>query len=113
MTADQDEVARREKISLDAIKRSLGTDAAEYGATLFASHHLDELDQSYWQRHLSTAKPEPAQVLGILCLQSHWGEDDDDGIDTFDFCLPGDVSTYLLSVRFDEDGEVEDITMES
>jgi hypothetical protein len=118
MTADQDEIARREKIALDAIKRSLGTDAGEFGATLFASHHLAEIDESYWQEHLRTAKPNPAQVLGILCLRSHWGEDDDDGIDmdgidTFDFCLPGDVSNYVLSVRFDEEGEVEDISMES
>jgi hypothetical protein len=113
MAPKRDEIARREKIALDAIKRSLGTDAGEFGATLFASHHLDELDEAYWQRHLSTPKPEPAQVLDILCSQSHWAEDDDDGLDTFDFCLPGNVSNYLLSVQFDEDGVVEDISMES
>jgi hypothetical protein len=113
MPPNQIEIARRKKLALDAIHRSLGTEAGEDGGTLFASHHLEELDSSYWQQHLGTGKPEPAQVIGLLMLRSHWGVDDADGIDTFDFCLPGDVSDYVLSVRFDESGDVDYITMES
>ena len=32
---------------------------------------------------------------------------------TFDFGLPGGVSNYLLSVRFRDDGQVQDVSMES
>lgn len=46
-------------------------------------------------------------------LRSHWGDEDDDGIDTFDFTLPEDITDYVISVRFDEEGQVEEITMES
>ena len=53
------------------------------------------------------------QVLDILVLQSHWGEDDDDGIDTFDFTLPDEVTNYVLSVEFDENGNVSGLSMES
>jgi hypothetical protein len=117
MTKKQDEVARRAKVALEAIRRTLDTEAGEYGAGLFASHHLQELDHAYWQKHLGTPNPEPAQLIGLLDLKSHWsiGDDgiDNDGIDTFDFSLPGEVSDYVLSVRFDEQGEVEDVTMES
>ncbi len=114
MQADQREIGRREKVALAAIKQSLNTEAGEFGASLFASHHLEELDGAYWKEHLDTPRPEPAGVLSLLCLQSHWSDDDDEnGIDIFDFCLPGDVSNYLLSVRFDENGEVEKIAMES
>lgn len=52
-------------------------------------------------------------MLDILVLRSHWGEDDKDGIDTFDISLPDDVTNYVISVGFDEDGNVAEITMES
>jgi hypothetical protein len=52
-------------------------------------------------------------VLGLLRLQSHRGDEDDDGLDTLDFSLPGDVSNYVLCVRFDEDGEIDEISMKS
>jgi len=52
-------------------------------------------------------------VIELLCLQSHRSDDDDDGLDTLDFALPGDVSNYVLSVGFDENGEIDEISMES
>jgi len=105
------ELARRTQLAFEAIQRSLDTEAGEEGATLFASHHLEELDRAYWQTHLGSASATSAQVLGLLQLQSHWGGDDE--LSTLDFALPGDVSQYVLSVRFDEAGEVADISMES
>jgi len=63
MTATRDEIERREKSARDAIKRALGTKEDEYGATLFVSHHLAEIEESYWQKHLGTANPEPSGVL--------------------------------------------------
>jgi hypothetical protein len=114
MPTDKVELSRRTRIALEAIKRSLGTEAGEYGATLFAAHHLEELDRSYWQTHLEIDKPAPEQVIALLSLQSHRSDDDDDdGLDTLDFALPGDVSNYLLCVRFDDNGDIAEISMES
>ncbi len=113
MSADPAEIKRREKAARAAIKSAIGTDEDEYGATLFVSHHLEEIEESYWEKYLDTPRPEPSRVLDILELQSHWGDEDDDGIDTFDFALPGDVTNYVISVAFDEDGQVEEVTMES
>src|SRR5215467_4092265 len=80
MTATRDEIERREKSARDAIKRAFGTKEDEYGATLFVSHHLDGIEESYWQKHLGTANPEPSRVLDILELRSHWGDEGDGGV---------------------------------
>src|SRR5207248_362401 len=77
---------RREDAARAAIKRAFGTADDEFGATLFVSHHLEELDSSYWKKHLSTEAPDPRRVLELLELRSHW--DGDDEIDVFDFTLP-------------------------
>lgn len=117
MSTENDEIQRRTVVALNAIKQAFGSEGDEHGATRFVSHHLAELSADYWQEHCGTAQPETKQVLEILTLQSHWGEDEEeeeeDGIDHFDFSLPGGVTDYVISVSFDEDGEVEDITMES
>jgi hypothetical protein len=113
MPANHDEIEKRTKAALTAIKRAFGMEDDEYGATLFVSHHLTEVEEAYWQKHLGTAHPEPKSVLDILELQSHWGEEGDDGIHTFDFTLPEGATQYVISVRFDESGQVEEITMES
>lgn len=105
------EIKRRTIAALAAIKNS-ANDAAS-SVDLFASHHLEELDPSYWKQHTGTPSPSREQILGLLELRSHWGEEGEDGIDVFDFTLPGGVTDYVISVRFDEGGEVEDISMES
>lgn len=108
----EDEVLRREAMARAAIKQSLGTAEAEASADLFASYHLEELEEEYWQKHLGTRIPEPIRIFDILELRSHWGDGDDNGLDVFDFTLPGDVTDYVISVRFDETGDIEDISME-
>ena len=113
MSANTKEIQKRTEVALSAIKAAYGTSDDEFGATLFVSHHLEELDASYWEKHLQTASPDPIRVLEMLTLRSHWGDEDDDGIDTFDFTFPGEVTDYVISVSFDENGNVEDITMES
>ncbi len=118
MTASTDEIERRRKAAIDAIRRTLGTAVDEHGATLFVSHHLDEIGDAYWLKHCGAARPDAKQVLDILFLQSHWGCDDDeeiddDSIDTFDFTLPDDVTNYVISVTFDENGDVSGVSMES
>lgn len=115
MAADPREIERRERAALAAIRQAFGIDD-ESGATLFVSHHLEEIDASYWEKHLGAPKPEPIRVLDLLELRSHWGDDDGDdekGFETFDFTLPDDVTDYVISVRFDDSGKVEDISMES
>jgi type II secretory pathway pseudopilin PulG len=113
MPAAKDEIERRRNVALNAIRQAFDTAADQHGATLFVSHHLEELGQDYWQKHCGTARPDSKQVLDILTLRSHWGDDDDDGIDTFDFSLPDNVTNYVISVSFDDNGDVTGITMES
>lgn len=96
MPAHPDEIRKREAVARSAINKAFGTESDESGATLFVSHHLEELDGSYWMKHLSTATPEPRRVLDVLKLRSHWGGEED--IDTFDFTLPEQVTDYVISV---------------
>lgn len=110
MSENDKEIARRTKAGLAAIRQSLGED--DSAAELFASHHVEEIDAAYWKQRTGTAQPTAKQVIDLLELRSHWGDEGEDGMDTFDFTLPGDVTDYVLSVRFDEDGEVEDVSME-
>jgi hypothetical protein len=111
MPVNPDEIKKREAAARAAIEKAIGTDDDEFGATLFLSHHLEELDSSYWKKHLFTETPDPHRVLELLELQSHWGGDDE--IDTFDFTLPEEITNYIISVTFDESGDVSEITMES
>ncbi len=113
MPTNLNEIRKRTKTALDAIKRTFGTEEGEYGVTLFISHHLGEIEPSYWQKHLGTEHPVPSRVLDLLELETHWSDEEDDGINIFDFTLPDSITQYVISVRFDEDGQVEDITMES
>jgi len=106
-------IDKREKSAVAAIRNAFGAEDDETGVTLFIEHHLEEIETQYWEKHLGTKKPEQASVLGILVLRSHWGDEDDDGIDTFDFTLPEEVTGYVISVRFDEAGNIEGISMES
>ena len=112
MAADPAEIDRRKQAALVAIKSVYGTEADECGATLFVSHHLEEVEDSFWEKHLKSASPKPQQVLELLVFKDHWGEDDDE-IEVFDFTLPDEITNYVISVRFDEDGQVEDVSMES
>jgi hypothetical protein len=107
------EVQRRAERAIAAIRAAFGTEADEYGATLFVSHHLAELPKEYWLEQLGSAAPSPAAVLDLLTLKSSWGDEDDDGLENFDFTLPGEVTNYVISAHFDDTGEVDAVSMES
>lgn len=108
------EVEKRKEDALAAIKSVYGSEADEFGATLFVSHHLEQIEKQYWEKHIGTESPSAKQVLNILVLHSHWSEEEEgNGMDTFDFTLPDGVTNYVVSVSFDEDGEIEEISMES
>ena len=111
MPATPEEIQRREQAALAAIKRTFATDDGEFGIKLFVSQHLEELDSSYWQKQLGTETPEPTAVLDLLQLRSHWGGNDE--MDIFDFTLPDEVTNYVICVRFNDAGVVEEISMES
>ena len=111
MPVSPHEIKRREASARAAIKRAFGTADEESGVSLFVSHHLEELDSAYWKKHFSTDRPDPLRILDALALRSHWGGDDE--IDTFDFTLPEEVTNYVISVSFDEAGEVSAVSMES
>ena len=84
--------------------------ADEFGATLFVSHHLDEIDASYWVEHTGQAKPDAQQVLQLLELRL---DPEEDEIDILDFTLPGAVTNYVICVEFDGSGNVTGVSMES
>jgi len=111
MTMNIAEIEMRARTALSAIKAAHGTDEDKYGATLFVSHHLAEIDDSYWEERFQTASPTPTQILGALVFLVDFEDDYD--MSSFNFTLPGNVTDHLLCVAFDKDGEVEDITMES
>jgi hypothetical protein len=113
MMPNTKDVDRRKAAALAAIKRALDSDEGEFSVALFVSHHLDELDAAYWKKHAGTPRPSPKKVLDLLVLRSHWGEEGDDGLDVFDFTLPDEVTDYVISVRFDENGDVGSIELES
>jgi len=96
------------KIALLAIKSSYGTEAGEYGATLFVSHHLGELEPSYWEKHTGSQSPSHEDVLNMLIVKEVWSDGS-----AIDYSLPDEVTDYTLSVSFSENGDIDDISMES
>ena len=104
------EFDRRQAAALAAIAAASGTEAGAGSVDLFIEHHVEELPPPYWQKHLGTTAPTAGAVIGLLVLRSSWGRDD---LEHFDFTLPGDVTDYVVTVRFDEHGAVSDVDMES
>jgi hypothetical protein len=103
----------RQATAREAIKSRYGKPEGEFGPTLFVSHHLQELEPAYWLRTVGVQQPNPQQVLDALVLVDSWNSGGGETVDTFDFGLPGNASNYLLSVRFQDDGQVQDVSMES
>lgn len=94
--------------ALEEIRKSYCTERGEYGVDLFISHHIEVLPESYWQKRLDTDKPSAEQVISLLVLRSKWDEEE-----VYDFTLPDEVTDYVVSVSFDEDGTLNSIEMES
>lgn len=114
MSEDTKHIAERTASAMAAIRQSLDDGDEDSTVALFVSHHLEELDASYWKQHTGSPRPSPKQVVNLLELRSHWGAEDAGGVDNiFDFTLPGKVTDYVISVRFGEGEDVQDIEMES
>ena len=111
MTDHTAELTRREAAARQAIKNGFDMEDEDSGVAMFVAFHLEELPPEYWQEKMGTTRPDPAAVLDILELRGCAGEDDD--MEYFDFTLPGKVTDYVISVRFDGKGKVDEISMES
>jgi len=112
MQLNQDEISKRIKVALSTIKNTYGAEDGEYSVNLFASHHLNEIEVGYWEKHLGIADIKESQILDILVLRSYW-RDDENGIDIFDFTIPENITDYIISVHFNKNGQIEEISMES
>lgn len=110
MTANSEEISRREAAARAHIDSVYGTPEDEFGATLFVSHHLAELDASYWLKHAGTDKPEARQVLRMLELRI---DPEEEEVDILDFTLPEGVTDYVICVEFDDAGKAVGVAMES
>ena len=105
----------REQKARNAIWQSYLQDVGlDNQVRLYVEHHLQEISPQYWQHHTGLTRPGAKQVIELLSTQRfldfHSVEENDDSID---FSLPENVTDYVLCVSFDEDGNVEDISMES
>jgi len=100
----------REESARKAIHALLGTKEAEYSVNGYVEHHLEQLPEEYWVRHLGSARPKAEAVLDLLQLRGTWR---DGGVECFDFTLPDDVTNYVLCVRIDARGGIESVEMES
>ncbi len=103
----------REAIAREKIKALYGVSGGEYGPTLFVQHHLNQIEAAYWLRIMGVEQPRAEQILNALVLVDSWSSEGDNVANTLDFGLPGNVSNYLLSVRFSDDDQVIDVSMES
>ena len=117
MPANSQEISRREKAARAHIDAVYGSPEDEFDVTLFVSHHLSELDASYWMKHTGTSKPDARQVLRLLeaCFDSQEEdlEEEEEVLDTLDFTLPDGVTNYVICVEFDDSGNIARVSMES
>ncbi|WP_457646930.1 hypothetical protein [Profundibacter sp.] len=98
--------------ALAKIRSLYGTPTGEDNVTLFVDHHLAEIEPDYFSKTYGTTSPTAQQILDSLVLIDTWSSEDDGNIDVFDFSLPGNVTNYLISVRFAGDA-IQEISMES
>ena len=117
MPANSEELSNRETAARAHIEAIYGTPEDQFGATLFVSHHLGELDPSYWMKHTGTGKPDARQVLRILELRVDPEEEEldeeEEPLDILDFSLPDGVTNYVICVEFDDAGNIARVSMES
>jgi len=97
----------RKGLALNAIKASHNTEQGEYGIDLFVSHHLEEFSDTEWQTLLGKVKPSSSDVIEALVFK----ECSDSNV--YDFTLPNDVTDYVVSVSFNDGGDIDSISMES
>ena len=108
----------RHGVSLEALDHKARAGMrAEYAeedsaVRLYAEHHRDELGAVFGEAGSIDLEAFLA-ALGLVRVGfSLESEPDDSGV-ILDYSIGAEVTNYLLAVSFDEDGELEDISMES
>ena len=109
MALVQQQLENLEKRALEAIKNAYGTPEGKDNVTEFVTYCQNEIHFAYWMKFLDTMRPEPQQVLDMLYFASHWS---DGAADVLEFALPEDILDSVLSVQFDEDGNLVDIAID-
>ena len=81
----------------------------------YIEHHLDQLEPDAWKAVLPEgAEPTVPSVRERLILRRIWGSYDEDGLSlTLDHGLPAELTDYVIAVRIDASGEIDDVAMES
>lgn len=117
MPANSEEISRLESAARAHIEAIYGTPEDEFGATLFVSHHLSDIDSSYWLKHTGTSEPKARQVLRMLEVRVDPEEEEldpeEEELNILDFSLPDAVTNYVISVEFDGSGGIVRVSMES
>lgn len=91
-----------------AVRDVYGTPSDEVEATLFVSHHLEELGEDYWLAEFGCRAPLPAAIIdGLVATYRSGGS----GY-SVDFTLPDNVTDYVVCVEVD-DRDVASVSMES
>ena len=103
----------REQLARNAMCEALKNQQAEDSVELFIQHHLEEVEAEYWQKHFGTNKPTTEQVLNFLVLNQQGEREELENYDVLDFTLPEDITDYVISISFNHQGQVVDISMES
>ena len=109
MSFSKEDLESYKKTAISAITALYDTAEGEKSVTRYVTHLLEEIDDDFWEEHLKTSTPEAVQILGILELVSHWSDGD---AQVFEFSLPDKGTAFVLSVQFDNDGDVVDIEMD-
>ena len=90
--------------ALQDIRNAVGTEVGEYSVDEFISHHLEELFKLL-ESQTGFEVPETHQVIGLPILRSKWTTK------KFTISLPTKLG-YVISVKYDDSGVLEDIDME-
>ncbi len=87
----------------------------EYWVGEYVEHHLEQIEPDDWKGVLPEGEaPSAAAVRRRLSLRRVWGTYDEDGLSlNLDHGLPAALTDYVVVVRIDAEGEIDEITMES
>ena len=77
---DKANIEAKQKIAREKIISIHGTPEGEYGPTLFVSHHLEDMETSYWLDQFKNERPDAKQILDSLILVASWSSQEDGAI---------------------------------
>jgi hypothetical protein len=110
-------IADLDQRSKDALREDLAEGDEDGAVPLYKAHHLDEIEPNVLKKLFSVAMVEDIDddtFLGALKLiRVGIYPDSEDATIVCDYSIDPDATNYLVSVVFDSDGELVDVTLES